>query len=82
MYDSSRGITVGIAAATGVGTLLNGITRGVFGGLMGAGGIKPLKVETVAEGLVEALADESVSGPVETEQIEELASRGWRKSML
>lgn len=82
MYDSSRKFTVGIAAATGVATLFNGVTRGVFGGLMGAGGIKPLKVDTVAEAVVEALADETVKGPVEVEQIDELATKAWRKGML
>ncbi|MBE3048422.1 hypothetical protein IMZ48_39140, partial [Candidatus Bathyarchaeota archaeon] len=62
MYDSSRKFTVGIAAATGMGTLFNGVTKGVFGGLMGAAGVKPLKVDTVAEAVVEALGDESVKG--------------------
>ncbi|UKZ54838.1 hypothetical protein TrVGV298_008652 [Trichoderma virens] len=52
MYDSSRKITMGLAAAT------------------------------VAEAVVEALADETTKGPVEPEQIEELASKGWRKTML
>ncbi|PKS11953.1 hypothetical protein jhhlp_001249 [Lomentospora prolificans] len=82
MYDASRGVTMGIAAATGVGTLFNGLTKGVFGNLMGAGGVKPLKVDTVAEGLVEALDDANVHGPIETEQIEELATRAWRRGML
>lgn len=82
MYDSSRKLTVGIAAATGLGTLFNGATRGVFGSLMGAGGIKPLKVDTVAEAVVEALDDETVKGTLEIEKIDELATRSWRKSML
>ncbi|SPN98497.1 probable oxidoreductase [Cephalotrichum gorgonifer] len=82
MYDNSRKFTLGIAAATGVGTLFNGLTKGAFGGLMGAGGIKPLKVDTVAEAVVEALADETVKGPVEVAQIDELATRAWRNSML
>lgn len=82
MYDSSRKVTLGIAAATGAATLFNGLTKGVFSGLMGVGGIKPLKVDTVAEAVVEALSDESVKGPVEIEQIDELATKSWRRSML
>ena len=82
MYDSSRKFTVGVAAATGLGTLFNGVTRGMFGGLMGAGGIKPLKVDTVAEAVVEALGDETVKGAVGVEGIDELATKAWRKSML
>lgn len=82
MYDSSRKFTMGIAAATGMGTLFNGATKGIFGGLMGAGGIKPLKVDTVAEAVVEALSDETVKGTVEVEKIDELATKSWRKSML
>ncbi|CAI4211523.1 unnamed protein product [Parascedosporium putredinis] len=82
MYDASRGLTLGIAAATGAGTIFNSLTGGVFSKVMGAGGMKPVKVDTIAEGAVEALEDESVSGPVETERIEELATRSWRRSML
>lgn len=82
MYDSSRKFTMGIAAATGMGTLFNGVTKGMFGGLMGAGGIKPLKVDTVAEAVVEALGDETVKGTVEAEKIDELATKSWRRNML
>ncbi|KAM6477872.1 NAD(P)-binding protein [Trichoderma sp. SZMC 28011] len=82
MYDSSRKITMGLAAATGAGALFNTLTGNVLKGFMGAAGTKPLQVDTVAEAVVEALADESTKGPVEPEQIEELASKGWRKSML
>ena len=66
MYDSSRSITVGLAAAAG----------------LGAAAAKPFKVDLVAEAAVEALADASVRGPVEPAQIEELATRAWRKGML
>ena len=82
MYDASRKFTMGIAAATGMATLFNGATKGMFGGLMGAGGIKPLKVDTVAEAVVEALSDETVKGPVDVEKIDELATKAWRRSML
>ncbi|KAI0383050.1 NAD(P)-binding protein [Hypomontagnella monticulosa] len=82
LYDSSRPITVGMAAMTGAGALFNGATRGVLGGFMGAAGIKPLKVDIVAEAVVEALGDPAVKGPIEVPEIEELANKAWRKNML
>lgn len=82
MYDASRTLTMPLAALTGAGAMFNSATRGMFGGLLGAGGVKPLKADLVAEALVEALADESVEGPVEVDQIEELAQKAWRKGML
>ncbi|KAI1490649.1 hypothetical protein F5X96DRAFT_534192 [Biscogniauxia mediterranea] len=82
MYDSSRPITVPMAAMSGAGALFNGITGGLFSNFLGAGGVKPLKADTVAEAVVEALGDESVRGPVEVPEIEELASKSWRRNML
>lgn len=82
MYDSSRPITIGMAALTGLGTAFNGFTRGILGGFMGAAGVKPLKVDVVGEAVVEALGDPEVKGPVEVREIEELANRAWRKNML
>lgn len=82
MYDSSRKITMGIAAAAGAASVFNSLTGNILKGFMGAAGTKPLQVETVAEAVVEALADETIKGPVEPEQIEELATKGWRKTML
>ncbi|TPX10870.1 uncharacterized protein E0L32_008259 [Thyridium curvatum] len=82
MYDSSRGLTMPLAAATGAGALFNRATGGIFGSILGSGGVKPLKANDVAEAAVEALSDETVRGPVEVPQIEELANKGWRKSML
>ena len=82
LYDSSRPFTIPMAAMTGVGAVFNGLTRGVLGGFMGAAGAKPLKVDVVAQAAVEALSDESVRGPVEVPEIEELANKGWRKDML
>jgi hypothetical protein len=49
---------------------------------MGAGGAKPLKADLVAEAVVEGLEDEKVKGPVEVQEIEELANRAWRRGML
>lgn len=82
MYDSSRPVTVPLAAVTGAGALFNGATGGIFNGLMGAAGVKPLRVETVAEAVIEALSDEKVRGPVEVPELEELATKGWRRGML
>ncbi|ROT38327.1 NAD dependent epimerase/dehydratase family protein [Sodiomyces alkalinus F11] len=82
MYDSSRKFTLPVAAMAGAGNLFNTVTRGVFGGFMGAAATKPLPVETVAQAVVEALEDENVKGPVEVPQIEELAKKSWRKNML
>ncbi|RYO74127.1 hypothetical protein DL762_010553 [Monosporascus cannonballus] len=82
LYDSSRPITMPMAAMTGVGALFNSVTGGVLGGFMGAAGVKPLKVDVVAEAIVEALDDANVKGPIEVPQIEELADKSWRKNML
>ncbi|KAE9367974.1 NAD(P)-binding protein [Stipitochalara longipes BDJ] len=82
LYDSSRTITVPLAAMTGLGAVFNSVTGGIFGGIMGAAGVKPLKADLVAEAVVEALSDESVKGPVEVQEIEQLAEKAWRKGML
>lgn len=82
MYDSSRKFTMAMAALAGGGSLFNQFTGRYFETLMGAGGAKPLKVETVAEAVVEALGDGTTQGPVEIPEIEELAAKGWRKTML
>ncbi|KAI9640503.1 hypothetical protein NHQ30_011249 [Ciborinia camelliae] len=82
LYDSSRKITMPLAAATGLGAAFNGLTGGIFGGIMGAAGVKPLKADVVAEAVVEALSEESVKGPVEIKEIEQLAEKAWRKGML
>lgn len=81
LYDASRLFTVPMAALTGVGALFNGVTRGVFGGFLGAGGVKPLKAEVVARAAVEAL-ESGVRGPVEVPELETLAETAWRKGML
>jgi hypothetical protein len=49
---------------------------------MGASALKPLAADAVADAVVEAAEDESVQGPVELPQIEDLAQRAWRKGML
>jgi len=82
MYDSSRPITMAIAAMAGGGSVVNQLTGRYFNSFFGAAAAKPLKADTVAEAVVEALDDENVKGPIETPQLEDLASKGWRKSML
>ncbi|KAJ9666252.1 hypothetical protein H2201_003686 [Coniosporium apollinis] len=82
LWDSSRLFTVPLAAATAVGAIANSLTGNRLTGLMGAGGVKPLKADLVGEAVVEAIGDESVRGPVETGEIEALATRAWRRGML
>lgn len=82
MYDSSRGFTLPIAAAGGIASMVNSAVGGRLTWLMGAGGIKPLKADTVADAIVEALEDEEVKGAVEVSDIERLATRAWRKNMV
>ncbi|GAP89699.1 putative NAD dependent epimerase dehydratase family protein [Rosellinia necatrix] len=81
LYDSSRPITMPLAAMTGIGAAFNVATGGIFSSLMGAGGVKPLQVDIVAEAVVQALSDETVEGPVEVPKIEELANKAWRSTM-
>lgn len=82
LYDSSRSFTLPIAAMGAVGAMVNSMTGGRLTWLMGAGGTKPLKADLVGEAVVEVLEDETVRGPVETPQIEDLANRAWRRGML
>lgn len=51
-------------------------------GFLGSMAEKPLKVDVVSEAVVEALEDESTKGAVGTKQIEALATKAWRKTML
>lgn len=82
MFDSSRPVTMPLAAMVGLGTAFNGLTGNYFRTFIGAAGVKPLKVETVAEAVVEALGDETIKGAIDVPEIEELASKAWRKTML
>lgn len=82
MYDSSRSFTMPMAAVTYAGFLTNSLTGGNLTWLMGAGGSKPLKADLVAEAVVEGLSDENIKGPIEVKEIEELATKAWRRGML
>lgn len=83
LYDSSRGFTIPIAYATSLAASIN---QGIFGGrltpLMGAGGVKPLKADEVADAVVEAIDTKEISGIVDVKQIDLLAQKAWRKGML
>ena len=75
MYDTSRPITMAMAAGAVGATVFSEVTGGVFKYFLGAAGTKPLKADLVAEAVVEALEDDSVKGPIETKEIEELATK-------
>ncbi|KAM7221422.1 NAD dependent epimerase/ dehydratase [Rhypophila decipiens] len=82
MYDSSRAFTVPLAVATSASSAAAKFLPGFVKDFMGSAAVKPLPADTVAEAVVEGLSEASVRGPVEVEQLEELANKGWRKSML
>ena len=82
LWDSSRKFTLPIAAGGAVGNTFNELLGGRLSGLFGAAVEKPLKVDLVAEAVVEAIADEGTKGIVEVKDIEALAAKAWRKSML
>jgi len=82
LYNASRTFTLPLAAVTYGGFLANSLTGGNLTWAMGAGGAKPLNADLVAEAVVEALADGETKGPVEVREIEELATRAWRRGML
>lgn len=82
LYDSSRMFTMPIAAAGSVGNIVNSILGGRLSSIAGAAVEKPLKVDVVAEAVVEAIEDASAKGVVSTNDIEALATKGWRRGML
>ena len=82
LYDSSRKFTLGIAAGGFAGHTVNDFVGGRLSYLFGAAVEKPLKADIVAEAVVEAIAQDSCRGVVDTKQIEDLANKAWRKTML
>jgi hypothetical protein len=82
MYDSSRPFTLPIAAASRASAMANSFVGGILTPLMGAGGIKPLHVDSVANAVVEAVEDGEVKGVVDVDGLERLAQVAWRKGML
>ncbi|KAJ5364506.1 uncharacterized protein N7496_010219 [Penicillium cataractarum] len=81
MYDSSRKFTLPIALGGFVASEFNNFLGNKLG-FLGAMAEKPLKVDVVGEAVIEALEDESTRGAVGTKQIEQLATKAWRKTML
>ncbi|KAJ5643177.1 uncharacterized protein N7484_005684 [Penicillium longicatenatum] len=81
MFDSSRKFTLPIALGGFLASEVNTFLGNKLG-FLGSMAEKPLKVDTVGEAVVEALEDESIRGAVGTKQIEALATKAWRKSML
>jgi hypothetical protein len=82
LYDTSRTFTLPIAASGMVGSTVNGMIGGRLTSLFGAAVEKPLKADLVAEAVVEAIAEEDTKGVVGTKEIEALAAKAWRKTML
>ena len=82
LYDNSRKFTLPIAASGMVGSTVNSLVGGNLTRIFGAAVEKPLKADLVAEAVVEAIADESTKGVVDTKLIEALAAKAWRKTML
>lgn len=82
LYDSSRKFTLPIAASGSVGHTFNSFLGGSLTSVFGAAVEKPLKADLVAEAVVEAIADDSTNGVVDTKTIEALAAKAWRKTML
>lgn len=82
LYDSSRRFTLPIAFFGAAGNLVNSAVGGRLSWLAGAAVEKPLKVDSVAEAVVEAIEHTEVKGVVGTTTIEELATKAWRRSML
>ena len=62
--------------------MVNSMIGGRLTALAGAAVEKPLKADLVAEAVVEAIEDEDVKGVVGTAEIESLATKAWRRSML
>lgn len=71
-----------IAFAGTAGNMVNSLVGGRLTSLFGAAVEKPLKADVVAEAVLEAIEDRGVKGVVDTERIEELAKRQWRREML
>jgi nucleoside-diphosphate-sugar epimerase len=82
LYDASRKFTLPIAAGGAVGNTFNSLLGGSLASIFGAAVEKPLKADLVAEAVVEAIADDSTKGVVDTKTIEALAAKAWRKTML
>ena len=71
-----------IAFVGAAGNMANSLVGGRLTSLFGAAVEKPLKADVVAEAVVEAIEEKGVKGVVDTQRIEELANKQWRREML
>lgn len=81
MYDSSRSLSLPIAMGGMIASEINLLTGGKLS-VLGSMAEKPLKVSVVGEAVVESIDDNDVNGVVSPKKIEDLATKGWRKTML
>ena len=81
LYDSSRLFTLPIAAAGHIGSIANSFLGKRLTPLAGAAVEVPLKPDTLATAIVEAIEDPYTKGVCDTDKIEALASAGWRRQM-
>ncbi|KAL5359012.1 hypothetical protein BJX96DRAFT_173971 [Aspergillus floccosus] len=81
MYDSSRKFTLPIALGGFVGSQFNALIGNRLD-FLGSMVDKPFQVDMVGEAVIEAMEDEYIRGAVGTKQIENLATKAWRKSMV
>jgi len=81
MYDTNRKFTLPIALGGIIGSQLNTLLGGRLE-FMGTMTEKPLRVDLVGEAVVEAISDDAISGVVGTKNIDSLATKAWRRSML
>ena len=81
MYDSSRKPSLPIALGGILGSEVNALIGGKLS-FLGMMVEKPLKVGIVGEAVAEAIGDDETKGVVGPKKIEELATKGWRRSML
>ncbi|RMD43388.1 hypothetical protein DV735_g1705, partial [Chaetothyriales sp. CBS 134920] len=82
MYDSSRGITLPIAASGAVASTVNELLGGKLSGVFGTAVEKPLKADVVADAVTEAIATDETKGVVDIQAIQALAAKAWRRTML
>ena len=82
LYDSSRLFTLPIAFAGTIGSIANQLLGGRLSPLAGAAVEVPLKPDTLAVAVVEAIENPEAKGVCDTDRIEALASAGWRRRMF
>lgn len=82
LFDESRKFTMPIALAGGVGSTVNSMLGGRLTALFGAAVEKPIRADRVADAVVEAIAAGEISGVLNTSQMDVLADKAWRKTMV